>query len=268
MTVEPPVVYNELAVTRHGVMLANKNDRFVGQSLLRYGEFSKGEADLFAAIVPRQGVCIEVGANIGALTVPLARLAELLVAVEPQRIAFQTLCANIQLNSLPNVWAEHAACGAALGTVPVIDLDPRVEANFGGCRIPAEGGAHTVVPMWTVDALMARWSLPLVFLKIDVEGMERDVMEGGLTVITRDRPILYFENDRHETYVEHVTWVEETFGYTVYQHLPPLYESDNFRGVTENQFGEIVSGNCIAVPPESPIAETLQRVAERVEVAA
>lgn len=261
-------VYNELAVTRHGVMLANKNDMFVGRSLLQYGEFSKGEAELFAQIIPPRGLVVEVGANIGALTVPIARRAQYVVAIEPQRIAFQTLCANVQLNSLINVWTLHAACGAETGEVCVPDLDPRCEQNFGGQRMSDLGPPTNAVPLLRLDDVLARWEMPLVFLKMDVEGMERDVMRGAERTIRRDRPILFYENDRPETFGENVQWVEATFGYRVFQHLAPLYVADNFRHNPDNVFANIQSGNCIGVPAESPLVELLTTAATTTEIAA
>src|SRR5690606_13771278 len=57
---------------RHGPMLFNKRDLYVGRSLATYGEFSEAEIGLFRQILRPGGVVIEAGANIGAHTVPLA----------------------------------------------------------------------------------------------------------------------------------------------------------------------------------------------------
>jgi FkbM family methyltransferase len=267
------VSYNKLCATRHGPMLANRNDSHVGRSLIKYGEFSKGETDLFTSIVPREGLVVEVGANIGALTIPLARIAQCVLAIEPQRIPFQALCANLQINSLLNVWTLQAACSDTTGRTPVLDYDPRVAQNFGGARLPETAKHLNHVPLVRLDDVLSENELPLVFLKIDVEGMERAVMRGANVTIRRDHPILYFENDRAETYFENVRWVEETFGYRIFQHIPPLYTDDNYNGEAENIFidatGEpIVSGNCIGVPHDSPLIPQLEAIAERIEVAA
>lgn len=265
------MTYNELYITRWGLMLANVNDTFVGKSLARYGEFSAAETALFRLVLSPNAFVVEVGANIGALTIPLARHAAVVLAVEPQRIPYQTLCANVQLNSLTNVFTLHAACGNETGRVPMIDLDPRREQNFGGTRLShatPETPRHQSVPLVRLDDVLADWDAPVTLLKIDVEGMERDVMEGARERITKDRPILYFENDRAETYFENVQWVEQAFGYRVFQHLAPLYTPDNFKREPENVFGPIVSGNNVAVPSDSPLIPVLDAIAERIEVAA
>ncbi|TFG83046.1 MAG: FkbM family methyltransferase, partial [Chromatiales bacterium] len=54
----------------------------------------------------------DIGANIGTHTLALARLVGqqgLVFAFEPQRIVFQTLCANMALNSLDNVHCINSA---------------------------------------------------------------------------------------------------------------------------------------------------------------
>jgi hypothetical protein len=87
------------------------------------------------------------------------------------------------------------------------------------------------------------------FIKIDVEGMELDVLEGGRGTITKHRPMLYLEDDRPEripALLEFLASVE----YTAWQHFPPLYSPDNMKRATENVFGKEVSANLFCVPRE------------------
>jgi hypothetical protein len=101
---------------RHGTFLYPRHDRYVGASLEAYGEFSEGEADLLCRVMPVGGVIVEAGANIGALTVPLAKAAGpngLVYAYEPQRPLYHILCANLALNGLFNVQARQMGIGRA-----------------------------------------------------------------------------------------------------------------------------------------------------------
>ena len=68
-------VFNILKTCRHGLMVYNRNDAYIGRSLDLYGEFSQGETELFQQVVGIGDVVIEVGANIGAHTLRLAQLA-------------------------------------------------------------------------------------------------------------------------------------------------------------------------------------------------
>ncbi len=54
---------------RHGVMLYNINDMYVGRSLDLYGEFSEGEAAMLGQILRPGMVVCDIGANIGCHTV-------------------------------------------------------------------------------------------------------------------------------------------------------------------------------------------------------
>ncbi|MBU3737095.1 MAG: hypothetical protein FGM62_08995, partial [Methylobacterium sp.] len=61
--------FNQLASCRHGPLLYNVNDQYVGRSLALYGEFSEQEMAVFRHFVNPGDVVLEVGANIGAHTV-------------------------------------------------------------------------------------------------------------------------------------------------------------------------------------------------------
>lgn len=243
--------FNEIRMCRTGPMIYNKFDMFIGRSLQKYGEFSAGEADLFRQIVRPGSLVVEVGANIGAHTVELSKLAGAngaVFAFEPQRIVFQTLCGNLALNQCANVYAQQAALGAENGTLFVPPVDPMSTANFGGVSMVGitQGEA---VPVFTLDSL----ALPSChILKVDVEGMEVEVLRGADRTIREHRPFLYLENDRHDSSPDLIAHVMN-FSYDVYWHLPPLFNPDNFARDPENIFPNLLSVNIFCVPSEAQI---------------
>ena len=89
----------------------------------------------------------------------------------------------------------------------------------------------------------------LRFLKIDVEGMEIDVLLGGRELILRTRPVLYVENDRPAKSEALVAYLR-SLGYDLYWHTPRLYNPDNYSGNRENVFGGTLSINLFAIPSE------------------
>src|SRR5690242_661708 len=96
----PDLGFIRLKQCRHGRMIYNTNDIYVGRSLDLYGEYSEGETEVFAQLVNAGDVVVEVGANIGTSTVWFGKHvgpAGAVVALEPQRIVFQILCANVAL---------------------------------------------------------------------------------------------------------------------------------------------------------------------------
>jgi FkbM family methyltransferase len=257
-TVEP---FNRLKDCRHGQMLYNFHDQYVGKSLDLYGEYSEAELELFRQIVRPGDVVIEVGANIGAHTIPLAKLTGshgAVIAYEPQRITYQALCANVALNSLIHVFANHTAVGKVPGFLNVPILDPTQDQNFGGYNLSGHPDGESV-PLVVLD------SLNLVgcrLLKVDVEGMELEVLQGATKIIRAFNPALYVENDRADRAAE-LTQFISSLGYDMFRHDPPLFNPDNFFGNSENAFGKIVTRNLLCVPrPVSHLVTGLPRFTE------
>lgn len=244
-----PQGFNELRPCRDGPMVYNRNDQYVGRSLQVYGEFSVAEADLFRQLVRRGSVVVEVGANIGAHTVLLSRLVGVEGAVhafEPQRIVFQTLCANLALNQCVNVFTHQAGVGAATGSITAPPVDPASVNNFGGISLQTAGPGE-VVPLVTLDSLGLR---RCDFLKADVEGMEFDVLLGGEALIRSFRPVMFIENDREDRSEELLEFIA-SLGYVAYWHFARLFNPANFAGEPENIFGSIASINVLCVPVEA-----------------
>jgi len=233
---------------RYGPMMYLRQDQYVGRSFAEYGEFSEGEVDVFRQCLRPGDVALDVGANLGAHTVPLAQLVGPTGAVhafEPQRILFQILCGNLALNEVANVRALPFALGRAPGSTTVPPLDYRGANNFGGIPLGTTAGEN--VPVITLDQLgLAQVRL----IKIDVEGMEIDVLAGGKDTLARCRPILYVENDRADKAEALVAQLQED-GYRMWWHTPPLYNPNNLLGNPQNVFGNVMSFNMLCLPRET-----------------
>ncbi len=238
----------QVVPTRHGPMMINRHDQVIGASLAKYGDYSTAESEIFQQLVVPGCVVVEVGANIGAHTLHFAQLVSpggVVVAFEPQRLAFQMLCGNIALNSHTHVYAFHAALGETPGDVVVPSLNPRESAHFGGVTLYGATNGESVVLKRLDDA-----GLPAVhFLKIDVEGMERDVLLGASASIARYRPILYVNNSREDLSAALIGHIQG-LNYKLYWHNAPLFSPDNFAGDRENIFAGLISRNMLCVPIE------------------
>jgi FkbM family methyltransferase len=244
---------------RHGRLRYLTNDAYIGRSIELYGEYSEGEVILFRNMLRLGDVVLDVGANIGALTIPLAKLVGprgLVYAFEPQGAVFDILTANIQLNALDNVRPRRAAAGAKPGAVMMPHVDYRAPGNFGGISVGAREGEE--VPLVTIDSL----DLPAArLIKIDVEGMEIDVLAGATATLRRLSPVLYIENDRPQ-YSETLIGRLFDLRYRAWWHLPPLFNEQNFSRNRVNIFGDTISINVVALPagaevPRWPLREIL-----------
>ena len=245
----------QLVECKRGRFLVNPNDQYVGQSLIKYGQFSEGEAALFDILIPEGAVVLEIGANIGAHTIQIAERARAVFAFEPQRLIFQMLCANLALNNVTNVVAINGAVGKCAGKVSIPVLSPDCSNNFGalGC---ADWGEGEDVRLYTIDGMGLT---DVHFMKIDVEGMEEDVLRGAAMTIRAHRPIIYFECDREDKKESLLQYLPR-FDYDQWWHVTMLFNEDNFRGDTENVFGNCASFNVLAVPKEYAFECNLPRV--------
>lgn len=256
----PEEGFNTLVKGRHGTFLYNKNDIYIGRSLALYGEYCEAESRVFTQLCRPGDFAVEAGANIGVHTVPMAKAVGAkgrVVAFEPQRVVFQTLCANVALNSLMNVECHWAAVGDGPGTVKIPDFDYQKKGNFGGIAVDGFSKGRDV-PVVALDKFL---DLPrLRLLKIDVEGMEDKVLAGARETLSKHRPYVYLENDRVEKSEALIRQIME-FGYRPHWHLPRLYSEANFFENPENVFANIISVNMLCVPEElTPDLQGFQEV--------
>ncbi len=212
---------------RRAPMLHSSDDTAIGKLLDTYGEFREPEVEILDELVSRGDFVVEVGANIGALTVPLAQFVGEkghVIAFEPQHILFQNLCANLALNGLTNVRAINAAVGRESGSITL----PKIEYDK-----PGVFGAHSIerattgekVQLLALDQYLRTNRCRL--MKIDVEGMEEQVILGARTFIAQHKPVLYVENDRKEKSPSLIRTLLD-MGYRLYWHVPTLTRDDNF----------------------------------------
>lgn len=245
----------EVAKTKWGDIEFFSEDVFVGKSLREYGWYSMGEITLFEKALNPQCVVVEVGANIGSLTVPISRMAGYVLAFEPQPQNFELLSSNVRRNGLTNTWVRHTAIGSSRGltNMPYLEeLHP--QGNFGGIEV---GQGTYPVAVETLDDVCRDLKVPKIdLIKVDVEGYEREVFKGAVSCIFKFRPALYFENDRKEKSRELLEFVR-SLEYRMYHHQPRLDEGAD-RNIWDHQFA---SYNILAVPREGAEIVGLEPVA-------
>lgn len=157
-------------------------------------EARAGEPELAVldTIVPRGGTAVDVGANQGVFAFALGGLADRVVAFEPNpdyaRFAHRMLRARAEVREL----ALSDRRGRAVFKVPLADDGTvlHLAGSLKDTHSQFRRFATFEVEVSTLDAE----SLPDVrFIKADVEGSEREVLEGARATIVRDRPVLLLE---------------------------------------------------------------------------
>lgn len=210
-----------LSASEHGPLIVDRFDYNrvgdsiygVGCQILECGAWDAREMEvlLFMLRCRRQYfgdgvVMLDCGANVGVLTVESA--IEMtgwgsVLAIEAQERLFYALAGNIALNNCFNARALHAAVAAADGVLRVpqpdylrassfgsLELRPRPGNEFIGQDIDYSEAATREVRMLKLDSLaLDRVDL----IKIDVEGMEAEVLAGAAGLIARHRPSMLIE---------------------------------------------------------------------------
>lgn len=241
--------------TRHGTMTYFAHDTFVGRSLDLYGEWCSAETDFVTSLVGPGDVVVDVGANIGTLTLSLASAvgrSGRVIAYEPQSLVHALLTTNAATNGAFQIECVHAAVGDVAGDARIPKCDPERACNVGAAAVTSGGEDRDVeiVDLRRIDDL-ALSSCRL--LKIDAEGFEPKVLEGARKTIEAHRPYLFVENDTIERSASTLAALH-ALGYRAFWHVARYYRPDNWHGNARDVFAEYQpQANVIAVPVEREI---------------
>ena len=247
-----------LAACKHGIFASQKHDTFVGRSLALYGQVLEGEVELCKALLPAGGVLVEVGAGIGAHSVPLARHVHQggrVVCFEAQCSQFALLQTNATLNELENMTLHLALVGASAGSVVIPQFDPLQQRNCGVLNLNAAALRSETVPQLAIDSVELD---ALNLLKIDAAGMELSILQGAAQQLHQFKPWVYLCNPARTPGAASggaapaldVNWLPFLVSkdYRVFAHRVPLFAANNHAGQMGNVFGDKVSTNFLAVP--------------------
>lgn len=143
-----------------------------------------------------KGVAVDAGASVGNHALWFAAVCGLrVVAFEP--LVYEQLLRNVALNGLgKQIRVQAVALGASAGTATPLGR---------GQLEPGQGS----VPVEPLDGFELA---DVALLKVDVEGMEADVLEGALDTIRRCEPLIFAEAWDHEAHAR-VAGVLEPLGY-------------------------------------------------------
>jgi len=169
--------------------------------LLRAFEHSSIRA--YSRLIKPGAVVIDVGANIGAHTLPFAQLVGPnghVYAFEPTAYAFRRLQRNLALNSVlaQRVSAFQAMLAASSSDAPDTNLyarwplrrEPEIRHSTHLGVAASTEGAEVI----RLDDWVARHNIPRIdFMKIDVDGHECRVLRGAHETLRRFRPSLLVE---------------------------------------------------------------------------
>lgn len=167
--------------TPYGLLSLNEKSDAKMAAALRAGHYPNEELlEIARRFVKKGGTVVDIGAHVGTFAVAAAGFAKV-VAFEPAPETFALLQKNAA--SRPGeIEVRNKGLAAAPGSAHVV---ARSLSNAGSQTLAPGGG----VVVSTLDAEVEYAD----FIKIDVEGMELQVLSGGAGLIERARPVVFFE---------------------------------------------------------------------------
>jgi FkbM family methyltransferase len=212
-----------LAACNHGTMIVNRMDYRmiepgrgvgVGFQLLEAGSYDPVEVELALQLIEARRrfhgdgvVAIDCGANIGVHAIEWATAMTgwgSVIAIEAQERIYYALAGNIAINNCFNAIAMHAAVSSEPGVMRVpnpdyltassfgsLELKPRANTEFIGQAIDYSDHKTVAIQQISLDAL----ALPRVdLIKLDVEGMELEALDGARQLIETSKPVVLVES--------------------------------------------------------------------------
>lgn len=189
-------------VTRDGLRWCLDLDEGIDLSIYLLGSFEPSVIRSYRRLVSPGDVALDIGANVGAHTLPLARAvgeSGRVFAFEPTGWAFSKLRANLALNPAVSarVTAEQAllvapderSVPAAIYSSWPLTSGSELHPQHRG-RLMSTDEARSV----TLDEYLDRAGAERVdFVKLDVDGAEPAVLAGAAATIARHRPAIVME---------------------------------------------------------------------------
>jgi FkbM family methyltransferase len=244
-----------LASSDHGTMIVNRFDYRminetegfgVGFQILNTAQFDPEEVKMAVQLLQIRRkhhgdgvIAIDGGANIGVHTVEWAKAMTgwgSVLAVEAQERIYYALAGNVAINNCFNATAINAAISSESGTLQIPNPNYFLPSSFGSLELRQRAGNEfigqqidyanntVIVRKVTIDEI----NLPRVdFIKLDIEGMEMEALEGARQTIDRSVPILLIERIKADG-AQLTQWLEGR-GYQVMQvgiNLVAVHKTD------------------------------------------
>lgn len=194
-----PLVAHRVYTVRHGLAKGLRRRGGLG-FVPQFG--SRTAEEIFLERLSLDGATVfDVGGYEGIFTLFFARKVGAtgrVVTFEPNPANAARIAENVRLNGFPSVDLRQLALGSRPGRATMVfppdetargSLEPRIAE-----QIRSEAGALTIeVEVDTLDHQIAQGLVEPDFVKLDVEGLEMDVLDGMQQLLISRRPRLYIE---------------------------------------------------------------------------
>jgi FkbM family methyltransferase len=172
---------------------------FMFELVCKQGVYEKTNVDILLTLARPDTYYFDVGANIGLMSLPVLWHVPTcqVVSIEPSPATAPFLERTAAASSFASRWTVVTdALGSTSGSVDFHAATAGMDAFDGFYDTGRSGVPSAVVkvPMTTLDRVWDGLGRPPVsILKIDVEGAELEVLQGGETCIAAEKPFVLLE---------------------------------------------------------------------------
>jgi FkbM family methyltransferase len=168
----------------------------IAQHIFTFGAYESETRDYILRFLPQEGVFVDVGANIGALAIPIAnaRPRASILCIEADPNIYSLLQRNVARNGCTGIRTVSCVAGANDGELIPFYLAPDEKFGMGSVG-PQFGVAPLMLKQRRLDCLLDDYGMHRIdVVKIDVEGFELDVLRGGERLLGSPQPpVIVFE---------------------------------------------------------------------------
>tara|TARA_B100000900_G_scaffold54019_1_gene40067 strand:- start:27 stop:776 length:750 start_codon:yes stop_codon:yes gene_type:complete len=179
--------------TKNGTFIVDATDLEVSAKLRNKGEYGTDEINRISKFIDNQSSILIVGAHIGSLAIPIAKMCSEVVAIEANPNNFKLLQTNIEMNNTSNITAHNIAASEREET---IQFQLNTVNSGGSKRVPINNHyMYTYdnpeiidVSAYSLDTYLTNNYFDLVL--IDIEGSEYFAMQGMTNILSKTKTLI------------------------------------------------------------------------------
>ena len=179
--------------TKNGTFVVDATDLEVSAKLRNKGEYGIDEINRISKFIDNQSSILIVGAHIGSLAIPIAKMCSEVVAIEANPNNFKLLQTNIEMNNASNITTHNVAASEREET---IQFQLNTVNSGGSKRVPINNHyMYTYdnpeiidVSAYSLDTYLTNNYFDLVL--IDIEGSEYFAMQGMTNILSKTKTLI------------------------------------------------------------------------------
>ncbi|MGX9429205.1 MULTISPECIES: FkbM family methyltransferase [Bradyrhizobium] len=164
--------------TYFGARLSGNLSDYIPARIFSFGVWEPNLSRFMERKIGPETCAVDVGAHIGYFTLLMSKLAREVVAIEASPHNYQELSRHVAENGRRNITVVNKAVAASRGQMKLFE-SKFGGSNTGNCSLiaPRDGSNYSMIQTDTLIGILGDRAKRVSFIKIDIEGAERPVLE-------------------------------------------------------------------------------------------